>query len=204
MITVESLIAAGIGPVEAQKFAATLSNACDRFDISTPQRLAAFIGQCAVESARFVNLEENLYYSSPARICLIFHSHVPTAEDAEALTRNPQALANRVYADRLGNGDEASGDGWAYRGRGLIQLTGRDHYTDAASELAQPYVDQPNLVSTPEHACLTAAWYWHCNKLNLLADAGQIDAITRAVNGPGMVASDLRQQMTANALRAFA
>jgi putative chitinase len=129
---------------------------------------------------------------------------VPTMGDAAKLTRNPQALANRVYADRLGNGNEASGDGWRYRGRGLIQLTGRSNYVAAGDALGTPYVMVPEWVSQPVHAALTAAWFWASNGCNELADSSQIDAITRRVNGPKMVAADERRSMFDEAMRSFA
>lgn len=204
MITVASLIAAGIGPTQARQFASSLAAACARFDINTPPRVAAFIAQCRVESAGFTALEEGMSYSTPERIRQIFPSRVPSLADAATLVRKPQALANRVYSSRLGNGDEASGDGWRFRGRGLKQLTGRANYTDAAVGLGRPYVDQPELVALPEDACLTAAWYWHNVKANILADSAQWNAITRAVNGPGMLQADLRAQYSRDGIFAFA
>lgn len=111
MIDLARLIAAGIAPTQARVFLAPLSAACARFGISTPARLAAFIGQCAVESGRFTQLEEGLYYTTAERVRAVFPASVLSLGDAARLTRNPQALANRVYAGRNGNGDEASGDG---------------------------------------------------------------------------------------------
>ena len=126
-------------------------------------------------------------------------------EDAAPLNQaGPQAKANRVYANRLGNRDEASGDGWRFRGRGLKQLTGRANYLDAAEALARPYVEQPGLVAEPLDACLTAAWFWHNVKGNILADSAQWDAITRAVNGPAMLQAAQRRQYAEEAVRAFA
>lgn len=204
MITVDTLKAAGIASAQAEVFVDPLSAACARFDIDTPQRLAAFIGQCAVESGCFTALEENLYYTSAQRIQAVWPSRVPNADLAASLVCNPQALANRVYAGRLGNGDEASGDGWRYRGRGLIGITGMINYTLAATALAMPLVTDPDLVAQPEGACLTAAWYWHTHKLNALADAGLVDAITRQVNGPATMHADLRRQYTEKAVSALA
>lgn len=200
---VERLVAAGIKPTQAKAFAEPLRAACARFAIDTPVRLAAFVAQCAHESAHFTALEENLYYSSPERIRAIFPSRVPSLAVAQALARNPKALACRVYAGRLGNGDEASGDGWRYRGRGLVHLTGRSNYADAAQALGRPYVEQPDLVAQPADACLTAAWFWHCRKLNILADASNTDAITRAVNGPKMAGQDERRRLFDRAVAAF-
>jgi putative chitinase len=205
MITIATLIAAGVQPTQARIFADPLAKACDRFDITTAPRVAGFLAQCRVESANFTALEEGLFYRSPERIGEVFKRLRPRGQDGLAkLARNPQALANAAYAHINGNGDEASGDGWRYRGRGLKQLTGRANYADAAEALGRPYIEQPDLVAQPEDACLTAAWFWHSAKGNLLADAERWDAITRAVNGPGMLQADLRRQYAQDALRVLA
>jgi putative chitinase len=203
MIQVASLVAAGIGPTQARTFAEPLSEVCARFRIDTPLRLAAFVAQCAHESRLFTALEEGLFYRTPERICAIFKSTVPNLAIATPLARNPKLLANRVYANRNGNRDEASGDGWRYRGRGLIQLTGRANYERAASGLGRPYVDEPDLVLEPADACLTAGWFWDAGNLNALADASRIDAITRAINGPAMAGAAERRQLFETALAAF-
>jgi putative chitinase len=205
MIDLADLIQAGVPPTQARAFQAPLSAACDRFDISTPARIGGFVAQCRVESADFTRLEENLRYTTPERLRAVFPSFVRSLADAADLcAAGPRAIGSRVYAGRLGNGDEASGDGWRYRGRGLIQLTGRHAYSDAGTELARPYIDQPDLVATPEDACMTAAWYWHVNKCNVLADTAQWGAITRAVNGRAMLEADLRAQYSEEGARAFA
>lgn len=205
MITVATLIAAGIGPTQARQFAEPLAAACRRFDITTPPRVAGFLAQCNVESAGFTRLEENLNYRRPERLRDIFPSRVKSLDDAARLVAaGPQAIANRVYAGKIGNGDEASGDGWRYRGRGLKQLTGRANYADAADAMGRPYLERPDLVALPEDACLTAAWFWHTAKCNILADSAQWDAITRAVNGPGMLQADARRQFAEEAVAVFA
>lgn len=203
-ISVRTLIAAGVAPTQARQFAEPLAYACGRFDIDTPARLAGFVAQCRVESANFTVLEENLRYRSPEVLDRTFRAVVGLDDAARLVRLGPQAIANRVYAGRMGNGDEASGDGWRYRGRGLKQLTFRDNYAAAAVALARPYLEQPDLVATPYDACLTAAWYWHTIKGNALADSAQWDAITRAVNGPGMLQADLRRQYAEEAVQAFA
>ena len=203
-LTIEKLIAAGAAPTQARQWLQPLQQACEQFGIVTVPRQAAFVAQCSAESGGFMHLEEDLYSRRPERLLEVFPSTVKSLSEAQYLVRNPRGLANRVYAHRLGNGDEASGDGWAYRGRGLIQLTGRDNYSDAGVELSQPYLEQPDLVAKPEHAALTAAWFWHTRKCNLLADSAQWDAITRAINGPGMLHATERRVMTDEALRAFA
>jgi putative chitinase len=204
MITIAQLIAAGIAPTQARTFAEPLSLACSRFAINTPARIAAFVAQCRVESAGFTKLEEGLYYSTPDRIRQIFSSRVATIQDAQALARNPKLLANTVYAGKNGNGDAASGDGWTYRGRGLIQLTGRANYFAAGVGCGRPYLDEPDLVAQPLDACMSAGWYWYSNKLNPLADSMQTDEITRAVNGRAMLHADLRRQYAEEGARAFA
>jgi putative chitinase len=204
MITVASLIAAGLAPTQARLFVEPLQAACALFDIDTPARCGAFVAQCRVESNNFTRTEENLYYTNPERVRQLWPLRVPSLGDAARLTRNPKALANRVYASRLGNGDEESGDGFRFRGRGLIQLTGRDNYAAASRAMGMPYLDQPELVAQLLDACTTAAWYWHTRRLNHLADAALIDQITAAVNGPRALESSLRKQYTEEAVRAFA
>jgi putative chitinase len=203
LITVAALIAAGIGPAQARQFSQPLAVACQRFEINTPARIGAFIGQCRVESAGFTMLEESLFYRQPERIRAIFPSRVPDLMTAQLYVRQPERLANLVYANRLGNGDTASGDGWRYRGRGLKQLTGRDNYAAAQEALGVQYLQRPELVALPGDACLTAAWFWHTNKCNVLADSAQWDAITRVVNGPGMVARAERRAYTEQAVEAL-
>lgn len=202
MLTLAQLVGAGIAPTQARLMLAPLQSACMRFDIDTPPRVGAFVAQCNVESGFFTRLEENCYWTTPERILKFFTSRVTSLQQASLLARNPKALANTVYAGRMGNGDVQSGDGWRYRGRGPIQLTGLDNYREAGAELGRPYVEQPDLVALPLDGVLTAAWFWHVNKLNLLADSGQIDAITRTVN-KGMSERDLRRQLTEEAVLAF-
>jgi len=203
MVDKKLLVYAGIHPTQAAAFADPLRAAMCLFAIDTPVRAAAFIAQMAHESADFTQLQENLFYSNPDRIRAVFPSRVPDLATAAKLARNPEALANTVYAGRIGNGDVASGDGWRFRGRGLVQLTGRANYFDAERGLNRPYSTNPDLVSQPADACLTAAWFWHNHKLNVLADASHIDAITRVVNGPKMMGAADRRQRFEQALKAF-
>lgn len=203
-MTVDELIACGVPPTAAKTFAAPLVEAFERFGISTPRRQAAFVAQAMHESARFSVLEENLHYSTPERVRAVFPSRVLSLDAARPLVRNPQALANRVYSDRLGNGSEASGDGWRFRGRGIFQLTGRSNYEAAARALDAPYDTQPNLVAQPLHAALTAGWFWDRGRLNGLADDGDIDGITRAINGRAMLGRRERAEVYAAALDVLA
>lgn len=166
----------------APQFAAPLTSAMSEFGIDTPLRQAAFLAQIAHESAELSALEERLGYS-PARIMEVFGRHVSSWADAERLSKSPERLANRVYANRNGNGDEASGDGYRYRGRGLIQLTGRDNYRLAASALHLPLLDKPEQAGDICAACRSAAWFWFSHGLNALADTGNFLAITKKING---------------------
>jgi len=204
MITVETLIAAGIQPTPAKLFAEPLAIACEQFDISTPRRVAMFIAQAAHESVGFTRLEENLRYTDPMRLARVWPSRFTGYADAARFVRNPQALANHVYAGRNGNGDEASGDGWKYRGRGLFQLTGRENYRAAGEALGQPFVDAPELVALPLHAARSAAWFWAARGLNDMADAGDVKAVTRAINGPALLGLEERRMAYGEALHAFA
>lgn len=203
MVTTAALIACGIPPTQAKVFADPLAEACRKFEITTKHRLAAFIAQVAHESANFTRLEENLFYTTPERIRAMWPKRVASLADAASLARNPQRLANRVYANRLGNGDESSGDGWAYRGRGLIQLTGRSNYHVASDALGADYIAHPDLVAKPEDACLTAGWFWSSIHGNLLADAGLIDELTRKINGPAMAGADDRRSRYDDALQSL-
>lgn len=204
MPSIADLIAAGVPPTQARVFAEPLTAGFARFQINTPSRMAAFIAQCGHESAGFTRLEEDLYYRTPERIRAIWPTRVLSLADAQALCRNPKALANRVYANRLGNGDEASGDGWRFIGRGCIQLTGRLQYKMAGDALGRPYEIAPQMVALPAEAALTACWYWFDRGLNKMADNGHFDDITRAVNGPAMVAALQRREAYGEALKAFA
>lgn len=202
---IERLIAAGVHPTQAKAFAEPLKAAMALFDISTEERQAAFLAQCMIESQGFTRLEENLYYTTPARVNAFF-SAITTDAEAALYIRNPKALANKVYANRNGNGDEASGDGWAYRGRGLIQLTGRANYK-AASEgvgMGAVYLHKPALVAEPSDAALTAAWYWESRGCNQMIDAGNFDATTRLINGPAMLHKHERAAAFHHNLTAFA
>lgn len=203
-ITVSQLVRAGFGPTQAKAFAPHLATAMQQFAITTPARAAAFLAQCHVESAGFTQLEENLFYTTAARLATIWPSRFRGAADAAPFVRNPVRLANRVYAGKIGNGPEASGDGWRFRGRGVKQLTGRANYAAAARAVGRPYLDNPGLVQTPDDAVLTAAWFWEQAGCNPLADAFAIDAITRRVNGPGMLAAAERRRRSKAALHALA
>lgn len=182
-------------------YAKPLVVAMEHFNINTNKRMAAFIGQCMVESSNFTKLEEGLYYTTPSRIEAIFSKARGRGNE---LARNPEKLANVVYAGRLGNGNEASGDGWKYRGRGLIQLTGRSNYAIAGKELGIDLIGNPDQVKNDLYvACLTAAWFFSKNGCNELADGWQISNITKRVNGPAMLHNKERIDISNKILKAL-
>lgn len=152
------------------------------FNINTDKRLASFLAQCGHETMGFTRFEENLNYSVDA-IKRVFPKYFRTVDPAD-YARNPEKLANRVYASRMGNGDEDSGDGWKYRGRGLIHITGRANYAFAASSTGKPLLDDPDLMNTDvEIMVLAAMTYWNANSLSKYADSGDIKGQTKKING---------------------
>jgi putative chitinase len=176
----------------ANKWADALQTTCDKFEINTPERQAGFIAQCAHESGMFKFVEENLNYSDKALLS-VFGKYF-NADTATEYARKPEKIANRVYANRMGNGDELSGDGWKYRGRGLIQLTGKENYTRFGNAVGQDIVNNPELVASPEYATLSAGWFWSANSLNKLADAKDILGMTKRING-GTIGLDHRTEL---------
>ncbi|MCU9949871.1 glycoside hydrolase family 19 protein [Pseudomonas sp. PDM13] len=172
-------------------YSTVLSDATSKYKIDTRNRVALFLAQVGHESAGLTCLVENLNYTAQA-----LANTWPTrfAEDPQARTkspnglalrlqRQPEAIANAVYGGRMGNGQAASGDGWRYRGRGLIQLTGRTNYEAASAALGVDLVAHPELLEQPEHAAMAAAWFWASRGLNELADRGDFEGITRKING---------------------
>jgi len=152
------------------------------YDINTPERVAAFIAQCAHESGGFRFLKENLNYKA-ASLQKVFPKYFPDAGTAAAYANKPEKIANRVYANRMGNGDEASGDGWRYCGRGLIQLTGKNNYTFFAGSLDIPIEEASEYLETFEGAVQSACFFWDQNGLNKWADAKDILTLTKRING---------------------
>jgi len=171
-------------------WAEPLAEVFQRYEINTPERQAAFIGQCAHESANFKTLEENLNYSAEG-LMKTWPSRFPTLDVAQPYHRNPEKIANRVYGGRMGNGTEETGDGWLYHGRGLIQLTGKDNYTLAGDALSMDFIHSPDYVLVPKYAALTAGWYWNKRNLNKEADAKDYTAMTKKING-GVIGLDDR------------
>lgn len=164
---------------------AQIPDTAAKFNINTPLRLAHFLAQCGHESGGFKVTQENLNYSAKG-LMGIFKKYFPTQALAESYQRQPQKIANKVYASRMDNGSEASGDGYKFRGRGYIQLTGRANYTAFGKAINEDIANNPDVVSG-KYALLSAAWFWSKNGLNTLADGGASDqvvtSITKRVNG---------------------
>jgi putative chitinase len=159
-----------------------LSQLLPDYEINTPQRIAAFIAQCAHESGGFIFLTENLNYKAES-LMKIFGKYFPDMATAKAYEKKPEKIANKIYANRMGNGDEASGDGYKYRGRGLIQLTGKTNYTWFAASLEISPEEAAEYTQTFEGAAQSACWFWETNKLNVESDKGDIKTMTRKING---------------------
>lgn len=162
-----------------------LSQLLPDYEINTPQRIAAFMAQCSHESGGFMFLSENLNYK-PATLRKIFPKYFPDDAIANTYCSKPnkaEAIANRVYANRMGNGDEASGDGYRYRGRGLIQVTGKQNYTWFAASLQITPEEAADYMQTFEGAAQSACWFWESNNLNQWADKGDIVTLTKRING---------------------
>jgi putative chitinase len=175
-----------------------LEQLLDDYEINTPLRVAHFIAQCAHESGNFVFIRENLNYKA-ASLQKIFAKYFPTAELAQQYANKPERIANRVYASRMGNGPEASGDGYRYCGRGLIQLTGKDNYTFFAGSLGISVEEASEYLATFEGAAQSACWFWEQNNLNRFADANDCKGLTKAINGGYIGLSD-REKHTEHAL----
>ena len=171
------------------------------YEITTPQRVAAFLAQCAHESGGFVFLTENLNYKA-ASLRRVFPKYFPDDAIASQYAGKGEMIANRVYANRMGNGDEASGDGWRYCGRGLIQLTGKNNYTFFAGSLDIPVEEASEYLQTFEGAVQSACFFWEQNKLNQWADAGDILTLTKRING-GTIGLEDRIKHYEHALHIF-
>lgn len=152
------------------------------YDINTPQRVAAFIAQCAHESGGFKFIKENLNYKA-ASLRKVFPKYFPDDAIAARYANKPEMIANRVYGGRMGNGPEESGDGFRYCGRGLIQLTGKNNYEEFAMSIETPVEEIPDYLATFEGAAQSACWFWEKNNLNKWADTGDIKELTRRING---------------------
>lgn len=183
MVNADQLRQLGIDPNLVDPFNETFQ----RFGILTPAQQASWIGQCGHECGNFRIMEENLNYRAPTLLKLFPKTPKRqwgfTPEEAAAYEKQPQKIANRIYSNRMGNRDEASGDGWRFRGSGFLQLTGHANFYHAGQALGVDFVMQPELVRTPMYAAQTAGWFWQTHKLNQYADNGDFVTMTKRING---------------------
>jgi putative chitinase len=200
MITTAVLQELGASWRDAAMYWGPLNATAERYEINTPRRVACWLGQLGHESQGFKRVVENLNYSAQ-RLLVVFPKYFD-AQSAEEYARNPARIASRVYGGRMGNGSEATRDGWHFRGRGLIQITGRENYARCGEALGVDLTRRPDLLERPMYAALSAGWYWHEHNLNALADRLDMHAITRRINGGTNGAQD-RVELTAKALRAL-
>lgn len=186
-----------------EKYVEPLNKVGEHFGFfENPKRMAAFLAQVAHESGSFNFVKEGLSYSAQS-LNKVFHKYFPTVAAATPYQRNPAKIANKVYANRMGNGDEASGDGYRFCGRGLIQLTGKQNYTKFANSIGKSLDETVAYMETAEGAVASAAWFWDTNKLSVYADKGDFVGLTRRINGGTIGLAD-RQQHYNEALKALA
>ena len=183
MVNGEQLRQLKIDPALADPFNETF----ERFDINTPAQQASWIGQCGHECGNFRIMEENLNYRAPTLLKLFPKTPKRvwgfTPESAAAYEKQPQKIANRIYGNRMGNRDEASGDGFRFRGSGFLQLTGMNNFYHAGQALGVDFIMQPELVRTPMYAAQTAGWFWQTHRLNQYAVSGDFVTMTKRING---------------------
>jgi len=177
-MNIDQLKALGID----EKWFKPLNDTFIKYNISTTQRQASFIGQCQHESNNFRSLEENLHYSANG-LMRTWSSRFPSRDVAEQYAQNPAKIANKVYAGRMGNGTEESGDGWNYHGRGVIQLTGKDNYKACGDALMLDLLTQPDKLLEPQYAVLSAGWFWNKHGLNDVSDSKDYTLMTKRING---------------------
>lgn len=170
-------------PTNSAEWYALLAEFLPKYEINSALRAAAFIAQCSHESSGFTRLRENLNYSAEGLNKTFPKYFINAGRDANAYARNPEKIANIVYANRMGNGDTASGDGWRFIGRGVIQLTGHDNYAAFGATIHLTAVEAVTYLETKRGALESACWYWKTNGLNPLADKSDITSITKRING---------------------
>lgn len=205
LLTPGLLVKLGAPAKAADTYAEPMKAAFALFDVTTPEGIAALLGQCLTETGKLTRFTENLYYTTPAVLASRFSRvrSLPPPEQATYL-KNPEKLANLVYADRYGNGDAASGDGWKYRGRGLIQTTFKANYESAAKLTGRPYVEHPELLADPSDAALSAAAYFVSKGCLTIANTGLTDPNLKKITGlvnKGMLEAELRRELS---LKAYA
>jgi len=195
MITLEQLKKIIPTNKEPQAWLDVLVDILPEYDINTPKRLAGFLAQTAHESADYKLLEENLNYSA-AQLQKTWPKRFDAATAAQ-FARKPEAIANKVYSNRMGNGTPESGDGWRFRGRGIKQLTGRDNYTAFGKSVNMTAEKAAEYLTTKKGAVESAAWFWKTNNLNRFADAGDIVGLTKAINGGTIGLEDRKKRYNA-------
>jgi putative chitinase len=179
-LTAEQLrLSVGCTLANATVFVEPINITIERFGINTPEKISMFLAQIGHESASLSAVSENLNYST-AGLRATFPKYFPTEDIAASYARNPMKIANRVYANRLGNGPETSGDGWRFRGRGLIQITGRDNYARISKDLDIDCLNHPEILESPLYAALSAGQFWEWRSLNNTSD---VQTVTRKING---------------------
>lgn len=210
-LTIEQLqICTGSNKPNAEVFLPYIKEVCKSFGINTPKRLAAFLAQVGHESAGFSQLEENLNYSAEG-LANTWHTrfarklqngsyakntvgrYLPS-DLALKIARKPVLIANNCYANRMGNGDDKSGDGWKYRGRGLKQLTGKSNYAELTLDTGIDFVSNPDLLLEPVYAVISACWFWKKNNLEVYADKQDIEGMTKKING-GLIGIEHRKAL---------
>lgn len=209
--------ATGCKLVNAQKYELPLQRALKNYRIEQPKEIAAFLAQIAHESALFSRAEENLRYTSLPQLVRTWPTRFREAQPEERLNpiyrdgkrnplfyvRNPPALANYVYANRMGNGDEASGNGWKFRGRGLKQLTGLSNYGAYQKATGVPVVSEPDLLALPDYAADSASWFWAIRDCKRFVARDDWDGLTQAING-GLIGQGQRMALIQQALAVLA
>ena len=180
-ITQQQLSAMLSGNPYIEHWCEALNKILPDYEINTPARIASFVAQTAHESGGYTALHENLNYKAES-LCRVWPKYFNTS-NANDYAHNPEKIANRAYGGRMGNGDEASGDGWKYCGRGLIQLTGKSNYQAFADSIQTDINEVPAFLQTFEGAIQSACWFWENNNLNRWADAGDIEKMTKIING---------------------
>lgn len=180
----------------AELFAA-FEQVLPKYNITTVERVAAFLAQCGHESADFTTLKENLNYSAEG-LSKVFPKRFPSVAAAQPYHRQPEKIANKIYADRMGNGPEASGDGYKFRGRGAIQLTGKENYTKFANSIGKSLDEAVAYTETLAGAIESACWFWNVNKLNDIADKKDIVTLTKRINGGTIGLEDRKKHFEHN------